>query len=63
MDSIWASRERRSSESTDRRPTPVKRKPVEKTVTDYEYKEAKTSDISSFRFFRHRYVVQIIKFL
>ena len=64
QDSVRANkRERRSSESTDRRPTPVKRKPVEKTVTDYEYKEAKTSDISSFRFFRHRYVVQIIKFL
>ena len=40
-------RERRSSESIDRRPTPVKRKPVEKPVVEYEYKEPKHSDNSS----------------
>ena len=40
-------RERRTSESTDRRPTPVKRKTVEKPVVEYEYKETKHSDNSS----------------
>ena len=43
-------RERRSSESTDRRPTPVKRKPVEKPAVEFEYKETKHSDNSALRF-------------
>ena len=45
-------RERRNSESTDRRPTPVKRKPVEKPVVEYEYKEPKHSDSIALRFVR-----------
>ena len=50
QDSIKSSkRERRSSESSDRRPTPVKRKTAERPVTDYEVKEPKT-DNTNLRF-------------
>merc|ERR1712066_782927 len=50
QDSIRSSkRERRSSESTDRKPTPAKRKAVEKSSADYEYKEIKSSDNSALR--------------